>query len=209
MKKTQMLRPIAVGDIYPVKSQSRKGGDCLKGCRVEVTYEGVAPICKRTLGQMGLFNPGYGVSCSKVVVDSNRNTVVEYLFPEGVLFPEPFSRAKKFCDVVKGAIENFHPVRVSNSREETALNFFDELYVSGCSVTVNYPIAAYDNPFFKKFIERGQPRVVKVYLNKDTGVAGVEYFIKKGKEETIGSVYNRMNGFRDDMLKRIPRENIK
>ena len=202
-KDTQILRPVEVGEVRPLpKGTSEK----LKGFVLPVTYDGVARCNKNNLSKMGVLSAGRGSTWQTVEVENNK-TIVSYLFREGVLFPEPFARAKKFHDNVAEIINNFNPVRVFGLETQYALDLFDELYVSGYSVTIGYPGALLKNPYFKIFLPQPGTKIKGISYND--GLAKVSYLFPNDKHTNIAISWQHAEDFRKHMLARVKNENIK
>jgi hypothetical protein len=168
MKQPQILRPIKVGLVYPVISKSPKW-ERLLGCKLTVTYDGIA-LDKKRLQDMGLFTAGYG--SRYISVDSGgkpSQTVIEYFFRNGWLYPEPFECAEKFRDAVSKGISDFIPTDVSGiGKNHRGLYKLD----------ISYPIAAQNNMLFNQFVHRGKPKIDKI-LSED-GKVKVVYVFGKG-----------------------------
>ncbi len=163
--KVQMLQPLEVGEIYPVKSKS-KNGERFKGCEFTVKYTGTARVDARKLSDMGLYSGGYGSKYTGIEVqeikDQPNMTTVKYFFREGMLFPEPFARANNLRDSLKSAKTDFVPTNVYAVSAEYKYDLFGDSYVRGYRLEVYYPKSALNNPLFKKFITHGKPKVVGV-----------------------------------------------
>ncbi len=214
-KKPQISQPIEVSDVMPMVYKS-SGKEKLKGFTLSVTYDGFGQTNKSLLSDMGFISGGYASSWSHIDFGGDKKqTVVEYVFRSGLLYPEPCKRANQFRKNVLGMIENFVPVRVSDPVPYMQLDLFDELFVAGFCVIVSYPIAAQNNPYFKKFITRGKPKIARISSNESAGFVNVEYLVKhkKSKEEAMDVALKRAEKYADEFRKkmvcRIKDENTK
>lgn len=202
--KIQLLKPIDVGQIIPVKK--KHDHDKLSGFLLSVTYDGVARNNTSRLSKMGLLSGGYGFSWTTISVENNK-TVVDYFFREGALFPEPFAHANKFRNNVLEIINGFNPVRVSGIETQYALSLFDELYVSGYCVTVGYSDALLKNPYFIKYLPYAKSTIKDISCMDK--MVNVKYLFSNKRNENVACVWQNADDFRKNMLARIKHENIK
>lgn len=208
---TRMLKPVDVSSIYPVKSKSKKG-DRLKGFKVTVTYDGFAWNSNKKKFGAGILSGGYGSRLNSIVFDVKKEqTVAEYFFRNGPLFPEPFGRAGNFHGIIQGMIKDFNPVDVSQVEPYCQDDLFGCWYISGYSVTVSYPKSAQDNPVFKKFVTHHKPNIVKIGCDWKTGLVDVEYFFKRKRTAELEDFYRKACNFQELMSSQIKKqdENIK
>ncbi len=203
MIKNKMLKPVDVGEVCPLpKGKSEK----LIGFVLPVTYDGVANCNKNRLLKMGVLAAGYGSTWQSVCVENNK-TVVNYLFREGILFPEPFARAKKFRNDVLEIINGFNPVRVSDIETQYALDLFDDFYVAGHAVTIGYPGALLKNPYFKIFLPQPGTKINGILYHD--GLARVSYLFPNDKHTNTAISWQCAEKFRKNMLARMKNENTK
>ena len=193
--KPKMMQPVSVGDIYPVVRKSKKK-DVLQGFKLTVTYDGFIPNNSKKLSQMGLISGGRGSKWTFIESDTKKHqTVVEYFFRNGLFMPEPLNRANKLRDNVQGMIDNFKPVSVSEVHPKYNQDFFGELYVVGYSVTLSYPMAAQNNPYFKQFIAQQKPKVGGISCNQNAKVVYVEYLFTDKKAVDLDDVRHNAQMF--------------
>ena len=206
-RKVQMLQPLEVGEIYPVKSKS-KNGERLKGCEFTVKYTGTARVDARKLSDMGLYSGGYGSKYTGIEVqeikDQPNTTTVKYFFREGMLVPEPFARANNLHDALKSAKTDFTPIDVSAVNAEYKYDLFKESYVCGYLLTVKYPASALDNPLFKKFINHGKPKVVGIRSVVDNDKVAVTY---RFRNKDVMKAYSMAMHFKSYILGQMNRQN--
>jgi len=205
-----MLHPKEVQEVYPVTSMAR-GKQRLDGCKFAVVYDGIADISRRTLSRMGLFSGGYGSGYQNLETTAKRGeshiTTFEYVFKEGIFYPEPFARANKFHDALQSAITDFVPLEQPTIKAETKYDLFGESFVNAYKVIVCYPAVAAKNPLFKQFITIGKPSA-KVHINAAT--LDVVYRFKNKTDAQIA--YNEAMAFRAYLLGQMKQrqdENIK
>lgn len=209
-----MLHPKEVQAVYPVTSMAR-GKQRLDGCKFAVVYEGVADISKRTLSRMGLFSGGYGSGYQNLETTAKRGeshiTTFEYVFKEGIFYPEPFARANKFRDALQSAITDFVPL------EQPTLKAIKKRFLIGeisdksdtkaYSIVVCYPVAVVNNPLFKQFINNGIP-VDKVSIE----ATKVKVVYRFENSNDVQVAYNEAMAFRAYLLGQMTQrqdENIK
>ncbi len=206
-KKMPILRPVEVQEVFPVTSMLGEK-QRLDGCKFAVVYDGVADISRRTLSRMGLFDGGYGSTWRYIESGSKKHqTMVEYLFKEGIFYPEPFARAKKFKDALQSAIKDFVPLWQPTIKAETKYDLSGESFVNAYKLIVCYPAVAAKNPLFKQFITIGKPSA-KVHINAAT--LDVVYRFKNRTDVQIA--YNEAMAFRAYLLGQMKQrqdENIK
>ena len=209
-KKMPILRPKEVQAVYPVTSMVR-GKQRLDGCKFAVVYEGVADVNKRTLSRMGLFSGGYGSGHQNLETEEKLGgphiTTFEYVFKEGILYPEPFARANKFHDALQSAITDFVPVFVSKG---LGTNRDSDERVHQYTLIVAYPDKAKENPLFNTFIRQGKPNVIKVY-NSDNQV-NVMYGFNVNSNVSPEQAYSKGQIFKTYMMGQMTQrqdENIK
>lgn len=164
-KKMPILHPVEVQAVYPVTSMVG-ATQRLDGCSFKVVYDGIADVNKRTLSRMGLFSGGYGSGHQNLETEGKlggpHTTTLEYVFKEGLFYPEPFARANKFHDALNKAKTDFVPMNVYAVSAEYKYDLFGDSYVRGYRLEVYYPKSALNNPLFKKFITHGKPKVIGV-----------------------------------------------
>ncbi len=201
-KDTQILKPVEVGEIRSLpKGKSEK----LIGFVLPVTYDGVANCNKNRLLKMGVLDAGYGSTWQSICVENDK-TVVNYLFREGILFPEPFARAKKFRNDVLEIINGFNPVRVSGIETQYALDLFDDFYVAGHAVTVSYPGSLLKNQCFKKLLLHDK---AKIAVSNQDFLIKVKYSFPNKKNANAALSWQCAEEFRKNMLARMKNENTK
>ena len=204
----QTLLPVDVSSVYSVVSHRHKNNK-LRGFVVTVTYNGCAKMTKRSASRMGILSGGYGSDWVSLDYDSKTHkTRVEYIFHSGLLFPEPLGKASEFRDNVKNAIENFKPVDISGIGADYKKDIFGEICMHGYKITVKYPVAAQNNPLFKKFITHNKPKVAKVFC--DGATLNVVYVFKVGSKVSVDKAYSHAMTFKTHMLEHMKHnENIK
>jgi len=197
-KKMPILHPVEVQAVYPVTSIFG-GTQRLDGCSFKVVYDGIADVNKRTLSRMGLFSGGYGSGHQNLEIEEKlggpHTTTLEYVFKEGLFYPEPFARANKFHDALQSAITDFVPLWQPTIKAETKYDLSGESFVNAYKLIVCYPAAAAKNPLFKQFITIGKPSA-KVHINAAT--LDVVYRFKNKTDAQIA--YNEAMAFRAYLL---------
>lgn len=201
-KKMPILHPVEVQAVYPVTSIVR-GKQRLDGCKFVVVYDGIADVNKRTLSRMGLFSGGYGSGHQNLEIEAQRGgphtTTLEYVFKEGLFYPEPFARANKFHDALQSAITNFVPLEqptlMAIKKRFLIGEISDKSDTKAYNIVVCYPVAVVNNPLFKQFINNGIP-VDKVSI--EATKVKVEYRFENSNDVQVA--YNEAMAFRAYLL---------